>query len=83
MRAKSRDRDMKIYRVNIDTADHGCLVSWHPSKRAADTYIRQWFEDNGEGDPDPRVNLIQQIDIPTDKAGLINWLNVYFTSDNG
>jgi hypothetical protein len=66
---------MKVYRLSIQDTDLGTMLEWHPSKRAAQ---------KARSDLEPGTSAeIEPIDVPTDRAGLLKWLNDNFTSDNG
>lgn len=82
---------MRVYRVSWWHPWNGSQLSWAPSKREAQSHLRQAMrslhEEEKEAGPDGNYSGepcgIEQLDIPTDKAGLIDWLNRQFTSDNG
>lgn len=68
---------MKIWRCSFHgDPDLGNTQSWHPSKAAAMAARRELAEK-------PASCEIESVDIPTDKAGLIGWLNDHFNTDNG
>ena len=72
---------MRIYKVIWQEPDMGVLQSWHASKREAEKALRhqqQELGDMGGGN-----GWIDAVDIPTTRAGLLNWLNTCFTTDNG
>lgn len=72
---------MKLWRCNFYDADQGQLVSWHPSREAA---RRDLARMQAERPVDPSgPEGIQEEHIPTDKKGLIEWLNANLSSDNG
>lgn len=67
---------MKIWRASGTNACHGSVHVWEASERKVRAlYINNFFGEK----PDDVV----QIEIPTDKGGLIDWLNNHFTTDNG
>lgn len=72
---------MKIYRCDKHDAHNGQLVSWHANYRDAAANLRQHQRDRG-GPPSGYEGVTKE-DIPTDKAGLISWLNNNFNTDNG
>lgn len=74
---------MKIYRCDFAEGgnDRGNLVSWHPSKQEADKNLRKLQKERGEDADGPEG--VEAVEIPTDKAGLLGWLNQHFTTDNG
>ena len=69
---------MKIYRATYWDRDHGQLPSWHSNKNSAKIWASEMLE-NGPSQGPCEVELW---DIPTDKRGLIGWLNANFRSDN-
>lgn len=71
---------MKIYRCNKSDRDEGTVVSWHSSKREAEKELREYQSNFFYAAPNESVTCVE---IPTDKAGLIRWLNSVFTRDNG
>jgi len=64
---------MIVYRLDILTGHEGCLVSWHPSYKMAREHV-----DDYEG-----IWTIEKVNIPTDKPGLLRWLNIWYETDNG
>jgi hypothetical protein len=71
---------VKVYRLTFHAADEGAMLSWHSSKRDAERALRERRQEFGEAQgPDD----IEAIDIPTDRAGLLTWLNREVTLDNG
>ena len=71
---------MRIYEASgYDNRGLGTVRMWSASKRQAQADM-QWFLSNGDG----RDNGgIYARNIPTTKAALIKWLNLYATEDNG
>ena len=69
---------MKIHRVSYYIDHDGLTYEWAPTKAAAKAIENGLFtrEDVGEVE-------IELVEIPTDKAGLIEWLNQNLTRDNG
>lgn len=72
---------MKIYRVAFQERDLGCLLSWHSSRAAAKAALRRLRSEHGERAIGP--DFIDPVEIPTDKPGLLRWLNFSVTTDNG
>lgn len=73
---------MRIYKISYNTPDHGTVLLWAGNAAAAKADARQIKKDeatNGN-DCDPTV---WPMDIPINKAGLLAWLNIHFTTDNG
>lgn len=76
---------MKLYRVTWHDRDNGRLYAWIGTQREAHATLREIW-DNYEGERADALNdppVIEPVEIPTDKAGLLSWLNNNFTSDNG
>lgn len=70
---------MKIYRCTIYDAHEGAMLSWHASRREAEQALRSEQRERDE----PVVGSVDAIDFPTDRAGLLSWLNAHFDRDNG
>lgn len=69
---------MKIYRVRLNHDTHGQLYSWHPNKKDATKEARVCAQDEANDSIE-----VQLIEFPTDKKGLIEWLNIHLQTDNG
>jgi hypothetical protein len=72
---------MKLYRLTIYDDDCGSMLSWHASKNAARAALRKAIKDRAK--PKTILDVIEDFYIPTDKAGLLSWLNTHVTLDNG
>lgn len=72
---------MRVYRCNCYDKDLGQLVSWHGSKREADQYLRNFQKERGGETVGPESVALEE--IPTDKEGLLRWLNANLSTDNG
>lgn len=72
---------MRVHRLQHGDASHGNVVAWFPSKREAQHALAR-LRREGELDATYPVSL-EPVDIPTDKAGLLRWLNAYVITDNG
>jgi hypothetical protein len=77
---------MRVYRTHWHEPDTGTVQSWHPSKRRASEALRAIKRavveaGNDAGDCEP--SGVEAVDVPTDKDGLIGWLNVWLNTDNG
>ncbi len=72
---------MKIYRRRFYDADEGLLLAWHSSKKSAERELRAMQKKRGVEAMGPEG--VSEIEIPTSKIGLLNWLNAYFVTDNG
>jgi hypothetical protein len=71
---------VKIYRTAFHDADEGTILSWHSSRREAEKALRelQAGRDRPQG-----VEEVEQVILPTDRAGMLRWLNARFDRDNG
>lgn len=72
---------MKLWRVNVYEPFEGCCVSWHSSKEKAATFLKSEQSEREFEAAGPEG--IEEVTIPTDKAGLIDWLNRNLNRDNG
>lgn len=77
---------MKIYKTYWQDASEGFCQSWHPSMREADRALvarRREHKDRTGSKDDPEPMGVDVVNVPTDKQGLIGWLNTNFSRDNG
>lgn len=72
---------MKVYRLTLYDQDMGAMLSWHPSRADAKAAMRRGIA--FRGDPKTELDRIDPHDIPTNMAGLLEWLNREFNTDNG
>jgi hypothetical protein len=72
---------MRVYQLTLYDQDCGALLSWHPSMDAAKAALRVGISERGE--KKTVLDTIEPHDIPTDKAGLLRWLNQHFKTNNG
>lgn len=72
---------MTVWRCNCYDSNLGTLVSWWSSKQGATAKLLRFTKERGEKAAGPEG--VEQVTIPTDKEGLLDWLNAHFTSDNG
>lgn len=72
---------MKVYRCRKNDADLGTLLSWHSSARQASRELRRHQKARGGAPCGPEG--VELVDVPTDKAGLLTWLNINVDTDNG
>jgi len=71
---------MKLWKVSFHTAHDGMLIAWRGSLLEAQECGRQFRKKYGAAlGPD----VIDAVNIPTNKAGLLAWLNAHFNTDNG
>ena len=71
---------MNLYKVSYYTAHDGLQIAWQGSITAA-RLRRDAFEQMYG--PAMGVNIIERVIVPTNKAGLLAWLNTHFNTDNG
>lgn len=72
---------MKVWRCQMYDEGLGAILSWHRSQREARASLRE-FQERREG-PAVGPEGVELVEIPTDKTGLIRWLNRNCESDNG
>ena len=73
---------MKIYRCTVYRDDGtGSELSWYASRREADRYLLH--AQSERGGPPAGIEGVDAVDILTDRAGLIAWLNQNCNIDNG
>ena len=85
---------MKIYRaswyqtagdgkggLNPEGGDDGRMVAWFTSQRAAARFIAEQKR-TGNAAPSGPTN-VQGYDLKLTQAGIVAWLNLHFTTDNG
>jgi hypothetical protein len=63
---------MKLYKITATDPDEGVMLTWAGTQADAKR-IRK--EQGGVS--------IDEVDVPTDKPGLLAWLNAHFDRDNG
>jgi hypothetical protein len=81
---------MKIYRASWQDSSLGQCLSWHRNKADAERALRNAIKEMQSADlPDSETitdgepKRIDLVNIPTDRKGLCDWLNLHFTQDNG
>lgn len=81
---------MRIYKAHHHHPDEGQCLSWHTSKRGAQSAVAEakrglrdsdTLDEHAQRDGEP--SGVETVDIPNDKKGLIDWLNKNFVRDNG
>lgn len=70
---------MKLIRLSWHDKDEGTCYEWHSSKDAASKARTQKRNKYHE----PKLGEIESVEVPTDKTGLVAWLNRHFIRDNG
>lgn len=71
---------MKLYRVDARHSEEGTMHEWCGTQADAARAVKK-FKNEFEVDPDSVE--VKPVDFPTDKPGLLRWLNVYVIRDNG
>ena len=72
---------MKVYKATLYNVDMGAMLQWFSNKREADKAVREHV---AQLDSDPVGPCdVQTVEIATDRAGLLRWLNTHFTTNNG
>lgn len=66
---------MIVYRVMYQTAD-GVFLKWGETRAAADALAANLRRDGHQAG-------VRKVEVPTDRAGLVQWLNINYNSDNG
>lgn len=69
---------MTIYELAIHDPQGGALLSWHTSRDKAERSGKQAVE----YDDADRFQVFRHT-IPNTRAGMLKWLNTYYTTDNG
>jgi hypothetical protein len=72
---------MKIYRCDKYDAHLGRLVSWHASRREAERVLREFQRERDDSSVGPES--VEEVQFPTNKEGLLIWLNSNLNTDNG
>ena len=73
---------MRICRTRYHTWEDGCLVHWCANLEEGNSFLTDLKRNRGDDHVQEPIN-VEMIEIPTDKAGLIRWLNVNVNTDNG
>lgn len=77
---------MRVYKASHRCMNLGTVISWHPNKKVANGYLQEAKKAREECEPentDFEPAEVEPVDIPTNKAGLLQWLNTNFVTDNG
>lgn len=72
---------MKIWRLDISDPYEGTIVSWHSSKRKAKAECARLRHELGSDMV--FIQDVRPVEIPTNRSGLVHWLNKHFNRDNG
>jgi hypothetical protein len=73
---------MKVWNLSYHAADIGTMQEWYGSKAAA--LKRRAELRRASDDPDDLEPIaVSQLSIPTNKAGLLAWLNKHVDTENG
>jgi hypothetical protein len=76
---------MKIYRLRTHHPHIGHELSWYSNKRDAWRDYSNWVkaEEEVNGESEHLTGEVELMEVPTTKAGLIDWLNTFLKTDNG
>lgn len=69
---------MKVYQGTWSDGDCGVQLVWGANASKVERDTKRAAKENGG-----EFMGVQDYEIPQSKAGLINWLNSHFTTDNG
>lgn len=67
---------MRLHRLDYQDDDHGTIVEWFASQREGEARRRDLAADHF-------IFSLKAVEVPTNKADLIHWLNLYLNCDNG
>ncbi len=75
---------MKVWRIRWqDDSDSGAMIAWAASKRAAEKALAANLKEAGLTRETGGPCGVEPVEIPTGKAGLLHWLNVWIATDSG
>lgn len=74
---------MNVWKGTVNDPDLGNLLVWAGSESACKKLCKEVAEEGDYPDNPRSILTIVPMKIPTDKAGLIEWLNSWFGTDNG
>lgn len=69
---------MKLYRAAIYDKDGGTILSWFSNRAEAERWVK-----TEQPTPAHGPFGVEPVEVPTDRAGLLGWLNANMTTDNG
>ena len=71
---------MRLYRVDYNWVDFGGpegAVKWFGTQKDVATFNREIRQSD-----ELELEMVTEVDVPTDKTGLLSWLNANFNTDN-
>lgn len=77
---------MRLYRCDFyDQGYGGVVVTWHGNKADANRDLRDKRKDRRKrfGSDAAGPETVTPVEVPTDRKGLIAWLNANLDTDNG
>lgn len=74
---------MKLWRMELRDRGEGTVWVWHPTQRAARTDAAKARRGETYDVEHPDSILVESVDVPTTKVGLIAWLNANCDRHNG
>lgn len=78
---------MNLWRVYYHDNDEGTCYEWHPTKASAEAACRLIRTQQAEAEAAGKFQIVnakvESVEIPTNKRGLLLWLNSQFIRDNG
>lgn len=73
---------MKVWKINYHHPDMGHRLAWAGSLAKAKDLLKAILAEEYDDPSDAEPISIEPVSIPTDKAGLLAWLNNWFDSQN-
>lgn len=70
---------MKLYRIKYTDRDNGMCVAWEGTQADAKRKQRELEKEHGRS----QVDDFEPYYVPTDKAGLLHFLNTHADRENG
>jgi hypothetical protein len=72
---------MKLYRIQAVHDEYGTMYAWAGTQANAKKAAKEMDDmHHFKLDADPTIEVVE---VPTDKKGLLRWLNVYVSRCNG
>ena len=79
-----RSKGMKLYKVVFQDSEEGVCLMWFSSKREADKALCELQDEARKMNRHPHgPECVDEVDVPTRKKELLQWLNSNFNRDNG
>ena len=71
---------MKLYKISVEKPSGGRIVVWEGTQHAAKVIAKRLRLEHPDFD---MPVVVEGIEFPTDKPGLLVYLNEHFNRDNG